>query len=139
MLEISLGIFGGSLISYCIYTEFKYYNKYKNYQLLIDEDDTIKIINERTIDYLIYILKKEMKTLPKQSSLNLNEKNRLIIHITNIINKISNNKFIYEKKQLNEMIDYLKNSEIYRDKCLKFEKNIIILNKFRKENKVLLS
>jgi hypothetical protein len=139
MLEISLGIFGGSLISYCIYTEFKYYNKYKNYQLLIDEDDTIKIINEKTIEYLIYILKKEMKTLPKQSSLNLNEKNRLIIHITNIINKISNNKFIYEKKQLNKMIDYLKNPEIYRDKCLKFEKNIIILNKFRKENKVLLS
>ena len=50
-----------------------------------------------------------MKTLPKKSSLNLNEKNRLINHITNIINNIPDNN-IYFKYKLNIMIDYLNKS-----------------------------
>jgi hypothetical protein len=98
MIEIPLGIFCGTLISYYFYTEL---NSYNNNELLKDEDISI--------DYLIYILKKEMKTLPKKSSLNLIEKNRLIIHITNIINNIPENN-IYFKYKLNIMIDYLKKS-----------------------------
>jgi len=96
MIEIPLGIFCGTLICYYFYTEL---NSYKNYDLLKDEDISI--------NYLIYILKKEMKTLPKKSSLNLNEKNRLIIHITNIINKTPEN-YIYFKYKLNNIIEYLK-------------------------------
>jgi|LakMenEpi03Aug12_release.lakeMendotaPanAssembly.Ray.scaffolds.fasta_scaffold685859_2 hypothetical protein len=99
MIEIPLGIFCGTLISYYFYTEFNSYNN--NNELLKDE--------EISIYYLIYILKKEMKTLPKKSSLNLNEKNRLINYITNIINKIPENN-IYFKYKLNNMIDYLKKS-----------------------------
>ena len=99
MIEIPLGIFCGTLISYYFYTELNSYNN--NNELLKDE--------EISIDYLIYILKKEMKTLPKKSSLNLNEKNRLINYITNIINKIPENN-IYFKYKLNNMIDYLKKS-----------------------------
>lgn len=99
MIEIPLGIFCGTLICYYFYTELNSYNN--NYELLENE--------EISINYLIYILKKEMKTLPKKSSLNLNEKNRLIIHITNIINKTPEN-YIYFKYKLNNMIDYLKKS-----------------------------
>ena len=99
MIEIPLGIFCGTLISYYFYTEFNSYNN--NNELLKNEDIPI--------DYLIYILKKEMKTLPKKSSLNLNEKNRLINHSTNIINNIPDNN-IYFKYKLNIMIDYLKKS-----------------------------
>jgi len=39
---------------------------------------------EKSINELIDILKKEIKNYPKETSLNINERNRLIIHIKNL-------------------------------------------------------
>ena len=110
MVDILLGIFGGSIIGLYIYTEIRYY---KNYKLILEDKN-----NEQHINNLIEIVKKEMKILPNKSSLNLYERKILIIHITNILNKNpeKNYRFKYAstKYKLKNMIEYLKNPEMYK-------------------------
>jgi len=125
MGEIAFGIGSGLIVGYVVYNGVKSYKKQSNYQEFKDE--------EKSINELIDILKKERDYYyPKETSLNIDERKRVIKYIKNLLKEnISNS----DECRIINMIRYLENPSKYiQEKNSIIQRNIDYQNsKIKKE------